>query len=157
MLFSSVFDVTRVGFNDLFWLLPGTSLILIASLLSLFRRYLRSSIPAIIAWAIATPVFVWVIVTGFIIISHKIALSDALKKGECDVTEGFVTDFEPMPYAGHRDEAFVVGGTRFHYSDYVITPGFRHSASHGGPLRAGEYVRIYHVGNDIARLEIARP
>lgn len=45
---------------------------------------------------------------------------------------------------------------RFCYSDYVITPGFHTSASHGGPIRAGIHVRIAHSGPTILRLEVRK-
>ena len=61
-----------------------------------------------------------------------------------------------MPYAGHSDESFVVGGRRFSYSDFVVTSGFHNAASHGGPIREGLYVRVTYLGNLILRLEIAQ-
>jgi hypothetical protein len=61
-----------------------------------------------------------------------------------------------MPREGHADESFVVGGRRFSYSDYSVTPGFNNTRSHGGPIDNGVYVRITHRGNTILRLEIAR-
>ncbi|MBV9128726.1 MAG: hypothetical protein JO117_11650 [Verrucomicrobia bacterium] len=61
-----------------------------------------------------------------------------------------------MPYTGHQMEWFVVDGRRFEYSDYVIVPGFNNTASHGGPIRQGLQVRVHYVGNNIARLEVAR-
>jgi hypothetical protein len=75
--------------------------------------------------------------------------------GRCEVIEGVVTDFRPAPYDGHRDESFVVGNVRFAYSDYDAGPGFHRTRSHGGPINEGSHVRIYHVGNEIARLDIA--
>jgi hypothetical protein len=69
---------------------------------------------------------------------------------------GPVTDFRPMPREGHADESFVVGGRRFSYSDYSVTPGFSNTRSHGGPIDNGVYVRITHRDNTILRLEIAR-
>lgn len=77
------------------------------------------------------------------------------QKGIYSVVEGNVTDFHPMPYEGHEDECFSVQKERFCYSDYMITPGFHNSASHGGPIRAGLPVRIAYSGSIILRLDIA--
>ncbi len=61
-----------------------------------------------------------------------------------------------MPVNGHKDESFIVDGQRFTYSDFVGTAGFNHTRSQGGPIHNGIHVRIHHVGNEIARWEIAR-
>ena len=72
------------------------------------------------------------------------------------MTEGVISDFHMMPASGHENEWFVVNGKRFEYSDYAMTAGFNNTASHGGPIRKGLQVRVHHVGNEIAKLEIAR-
>jgi hypothetical protein len=70
--------------------------------------------------------------------------------------EGTVTNFVPMPYYGHAEESFTVSGVPFHYAGeyYDLTPGFHHTASHGGPIKDGIYVRIWYIGNEITKLEI---
>jgi hypothetical protein len=78
----------------------------------------------------------------------------ALRGGRCAVVEGRVTEFVPMPYSGHSEESFTVGGHRFAYSDYVVTTGFHNTSSHGGPIHEGLYVRITYLGNLIVRLEV---
>ena len=70
--------------------------------------------------------------------------------------EGTVSDFHPMPYSGHSYETFAVNGVRFSYSDYVLIPCFNNTASHGGPIREGQQVRIAYSGKCILKLEIAR-
>jgi hypothetical protein len=70
--------------------------------------------------------------------------------------EGAVTNFVPMPYNGHADESFTVNGVSFSYTDYSFVPGFHNTASHGGPIREGLYVHIWHIGNEITKLEIRR-
>ena len=87
--------------------------------------------------------------------SYK-GLSSALREGHCQIVEGQVIDFDPMPAAGHKNESFVVGGHRFAYSDYGGGAGFHNARSHGGPVHGGIYVRIHYYGEAIARLEIAR-
>jgi hypothetical protein len=61
-----------------------------------------------------------------------------------------------MPYEGHEYECFSVHLHRFCYSDYMAVPGFRNTASHGGPIRPGIAVRVTYVGASILRLEIAK-
>lgn len=114
-------------------------------------------------------------IVGFVLIAFscvlgytfaKISVEDfvklrvALKHGWYQVAEGPVENFVPMPYQGHAVEHFTVGGIRFAYSTYEVTNCFNHTASHGGPVRAGLHVRISYVGghpglgsNCILRLE----
>jgi hypothetical protein len=80
------------------------------------------------------------------------AVANALAPGDVTVTEGVVTDFRTMPYEGHAQESFVVGGQRFSYADYSVTAGFNNTRSHGGPIDNVLYVRVTHRGNTILRL-----
>jgi hypothetical protein len=82
------------------------------------------------------------------------ALRSAYRRSQFSVVEGRVTNFRPMPYDGHQDECFSVQSQTFCDSDYVVTPGFNNSASHGGPIHEGLPVRISYVGNTIVRLEV---
>ena len=70
------------------------------------------------------------------------------------VVEGRVENFAPMPYEGKALESFTVDGIKFEYSDFVLSPGFNNTASHGGPIREGLQVRIHYVDNVILKLEI---
>jgi hypothetical protein len=79
----------------------------------------------------------------------------ALATGNYNVVEGRVTNFDPMPYQGHKNESFDVNGQHFSYSDFIETAGFHNAASRGGPIRDGLYVRVSHIGNLILRLEVA--
>jgi hypothetical protein len=56
--------------------------------------------------------------------------------------EGRVTDYSPMPWAGHQDEYFKVKDTHFTFSNYESEPGYHNAASHGGVIRPNLYVRI---------------
>jgi hypothetical protein len=53
-------------------------------------------------------------------------------------------------------ESFVVKGVAFKYSDSVIAAGFNNSASHGGPIREGLHVKIWHLNGEILRLDIEK-
>lgn len=85
-----------------------------------------------------------------------LTLRNAIRNHTADRLEGVVSNFIPMPYSGHADECFTVGGRTFTYSDFGVTAGFNNTKSHGGPIDQGIHVRIWHVGNRIARLEVAK-
>jgi hypothetical protein len=76
-------------------------------------------------------------------------------KGKYSTVEGAVSNFHPMPYSGHESEVFSVNGVQFSYSDYVVSPCFNNTASHGGPVREGLRVRIAYSGDCILKIEVA--
>lgn len=80
----------------------------------------------------------------------------AYLNGDYQVVEGAVSNFHPMPYSGHQNESFSVNGVQFSYSDYVVSPCFNNTTSHGGPIGEGLRVRIAYSGDCILKLEIAR-
>jgi hypothetical protein len=85
----------------------------------------------------------------------RIQLISALRSGRASIVEGQVRNVVPMPRTGHSLECFTVRDTRFCYSDFVVSPGFNNTQSHGGPIREGLQVRIHHVDGAIVRFEIA--
>lgn len=86
---------------------------------------------------------------------HRQLVAD-YREGRTDFVEGEVERFSPMPYEGHRNESFEIRGRRFEYSDYSLSAGFSTTRSHGGPIREGIRVKIWHVGNTIVRLDVER-
>ena len=82
-------------------------------------------------------------------------LSSELREGRCDIVEGIVTDFHPMPFFPLGNESFAVEGQQFSYNGFAVTPGFNNTRTYGGPIHDGLHVRIYYVDKDIARLDIA--
>lgn len=155
MDYSLVFDVTKKGYQAGEGLGIGLLFIGIGAGLLLLQRVVRfrwTFLPAAffgfaIFWTVA-----WVALT----LTDYFELASALRHGRCDVVEGLVTQFHPMPPGGHDVESFSVGGKHFEYSDWVMSGGFHQSSTHGGPIREGLRVRIHYLGKDIARLEIAR-
>ena len=87
----------------------------------------------------------WALGAGATVFGFHAEARAAAKSPTTSLVEGLVEDFHPAPYEGHQDESFVVNGVRFAYSDYVITGGFRQTASHGGPIRQGLRVRIRYL------------
>jgi len=98
----------------------------------------------------------WMFLASAPVLTEGVDAFNAFQTGHYALVEGEVTDFHPMPYQGHQDECFSVQDERFCYSDYEATPGFRNSASHGGPIRAGIHVRIAYLGGTILRLQIQK-
>jgi hypothetical protein len=82
-------------------------------------------------------------------------LESALRNGQFHIVEGPVENFEPMNDWVKKRERFTVGGIRFTYSDYIVDQCFNHSSTHGGPIRAGLFVRVSYLDNCILKLEVA--
>ena len=78
-----------------------------------------------------------------------IGLSQQLAAGRAEILEGPVTDL----FTGSKTECFSVQLRRFCYSDFAIQPGFNHM----GVVRAADQLRVAAIGDQIVRLEIARP
>ncbi|MBA3834001.1 MAG: hypothetical protein H0X34_19350 [Chthoniobacterales bacterium] len=160
MSYTTVFDVTQSGYRQ--WWFAAFGLIFVAvgfALPYLIRIGLLRKPPRWMeVWF--RPFFLgfailWTVVSFAGTASDYFGLAADLRRNRCEVVEGVVEQFDPMPYTGHRDESFVVADHRFHYSDYEVTAGFNQSTSHGGPIRDGLRVRIHCIGNRIAKLEVA--
>jgi hypothetical protein len=164
--FVKVFDVADSGFRD--WDFAAFGLIFVGVGLVIFfgPRVIRAlGIPFrdFRSWSynlfryffLGFSLF-WVTVafagTYGVYLHHRALLRD----GGYRTAEGTVEDFVPMPFEGHADESFTVSGVDFSYSDYGVTDAFNNSQSHGGPIRAGQYVRIAYdpANHAILRLEI---
>jgi hypothetical protein len=88
-------------------------------------------------------------------INSSLTLRSVEKNGAAQVVEGCMETFHPMPVTGHDTERLTIKGQAFEYSDYIITPAFSRTESHGGPVHADSRLKIFHVGGDIVRLEVA--
>jgi hypothetical protein len=160
MQYDVVFDVVEGGYRQ--WYVAPLCLMLVAigAGLVYFREHLRFMMPRLLGAVFPyfflgfSVLFTVLAVTGTYL--QYATLRDALRDGRAELVEGTVTEFVPMPPEGHAEESFKVDGEVFHYSDYLINGGFNNTASHGGPIREGLHVRIWHVDGRIARLEIAR-
>ncbi|MEY2557636.1 MAG: hypothetical protein QOE34_1061 [Verrucomicrobiota bacterium] len=151
-----VFDITKDARPDDIAGGCFTATLLLAA--GIVLLVIRRSLPAILRlWFPALVVAVGILgIVGLLFrtVPQPSELAAAYRAGKCEVVEGTVTQFHPMPAREHDSESFVVAGRRFHYSDYSMTAGFHQSVQHGGPMREGLQVRIHHLGNDIAKLEI---
>ena len=84
----------------------------------------------------------------------------AYKDGDYEIVEGYVENFEPMPYEGHAQESFDINGVHFEYSDYTLGVGYNNAKSHGGVIHGdGQHLKIGYVyhgpehGNIIVYIE----
>ena len=84
----------------------------------------------------------------------------AYTRGEYQIVEGYVENFDPMPYEGHKNESFEINGVQFSYSDYNIHPGYNNAKSHGGVIEGNnQHLKIGYVyinktyGNIIVYIE----
>jgi hypothetical protein len=157
MTFQTAFDIAHEGYGA--WWFPAIGLVLVlvsglfvlnptlAILLGIWGRPKK-----LFSWVFLGFSVLWTVMTFGITYREYRAAATALKEGRYLVAEGLVENF----VSGPKQESFTVGNRSFSYADSVVTAGFRHTASHGGPVHEGLYVRVTYVGNLILRLEIAQ-
>jgi hypothetical protein len=159
MEYRTVFDVTEAGFRQ--WTFGVQGLIPIAFGLArpaliragIFKRQsprMEKWFPRIFI-GFAT---LWTVI-AFVgpYAAYRSAVS-AMRENRVDHVEGAVTEFRPMPFAGHANESFTVKGIKFKYSDFLVSAGFNNTASHGGPIKEGLPVRIWHRNGEILKLDV---
>lgn len=78
----------------------------------------------------------------------------ALVRGDYKAIQGTVEHFRPMYFEGRRDESFTIAGHTFSYSDFVSTSCFNTPLAHGGPIRAGLFLRVTYSDQCILRIEM---
>jgi len=164
MSFRTVFDAAHAGYST--WSFPAFGLIFVcvgallvfrpALMLKIMPSGLQGRARTVFSWFFLIFAVLWTAVSFAATYVQYQTVTTALQNGRYSVVEGPVTDFVPMPYTGHSEESFVVGNRIFSYSDYIVTSGFHNTASHGGPIKAGLYVRVTYLGNLILRLEVAQ-
>jgi hypothetical protein len=96
-------------------------------------------------------------IAAFVLVGHSglgEELKTAEKRGAYSVAEGCLEAFHAMPVDGHDNERLRVAGHYFEYSDFMMTPAFNNTESHGGPIHADSKVRISFIDDEIIRLEV---
>ena len=152
MSYRLIFDAARSGYTN--WPFAAGGLVFVCIGVLLVKGRAQAPKKAL-RYVFLGFSILWTII-AFVGTGHDYTkIRKALANGSADIVEGRVEDFVPMPHQGHALEHFSVCGVPFAYSDYVVTAGFNHTSSHGGPIRPGLWVRITHVGNTIGRLEVA--
>ena len=155
MEYTVIFDVGQGEFRNWCFLVLGLILTAVGVGLVVFRRKLPAGTPGILPIAFLAFSCLLTVVAFFAAAACS-GFTSALRDGSCEVVTGEGTNFHPMPAGGHDKESFSVGNRWFEYSDYMVSPGFNNSSSHGGPIREGLKVRIHHLDAIILRLEIAK-
>jgi hypothetical protein len=164
----TVFDVTDAGFKN--WrlsagaLIPASAALTImalqergvmasSSFLGFLGPYRQRKWPArlILGFSI-----LWALTTFVVTFSDYRRAVNAMRNGSAKIVEGTVTRFAPMPHTGHSMESFGVNGLEFEYSDFFATAGFNNTATYGGPIREGLFVKIWHLGGEILRLDVEK-
>jgi len=169
MPYHLIFDTATAGYDA--WMFPAMGLIgvLIGAALVFAPNVMQTLMPGglqggsrrFFAWCFFLFAVAWTVLATSFATAQQMDLRSASRRNDCQQVTGVVTNFVPMPYAGHSMESFQVSGVLFEFSDYVITGGFNQTASHGGPIRPGLPVRICYVrrstsdSNIIIRLEAA--
>lgn len=152
--YSVVFDLSQKGLQ---WWFPAFGLVFVAigGVIIWLGRRNRWPLPrSIVGYFMVGFACLWSGLAFATMLPEYLNLRSAYRQGHFSITEGFVTNFRPMPYEGHQSECFSVQSETFCYSDYVVSAGFNNSASHGGPIRDGVPIRVSYIGNTIVRLEI---
>jgi hypothetical protein len=162
MHYVTVFDASIHPYRNLSFVLPGLGFMVLGAIMvfrpawveTAFRKPFRHRY--FFRWFFFLFSVFWVVTAGTSVLSDSIGASRNVASRNCEIVEGLVDHFHPMPAEGHDMEHFDVRGVEFSYSDYVVTAGFNNTASHGGPIREGLPVRICYRDGEILRLAIAR-
>lgn len=141
MEYMTVFEIGQKGLN---WtpIAGGVLFVLIGLATTIIRRKLTKRISIGSIFAIVFGIFVVVGIPGYQHMNTRY-YQNILAQHQAHIVEGVIAQFHPMPPQGHDTERFIVDGVAFAYSDYFVTPAFNTTRSHGGPLHAGAYVRLY--------------
>jgi len=152
MTFETVFDVTTAGFRTWWAFAPFLGVAVVGL-----------SVSAVSSGATRRMGQILALLAIFLAISMEYAayrdyqaLKLAVEQQRFTPVEGTVVDFVPGGSDGHPPESFCVSDHYHCYSYYplMISADFNRVSSRGGPVRAGQTVRIADVGGRIARLEI---
>jgi len=148
-----VFDIIDEGYKY-YSSFVFDSLMIIAAILFLFMS--RKWKPFLIIGIACVLVFILALFSDLTMFMEHNTFKNLLKSGKCEVVEGKVSQFQPMPEGGHPMESFSVNSIKFSYSDFIDTNGFNNTTLRGGPMKEGILVRIHHSGNNILKLEIIK-
>ena len=79
-------------------------------------------------------------------ISGYSQLADAYNRGEYEIVEGYVENYDTTHPRGGPTESFEINGVYFAYSEYEIHQGYRKDKAHGGVISGnGQYLKIGYV------------
>ncbi len=81
-------------------------------------------------------------------------LVKSLNSNNCDVVQGYITQFRPKSIFGKKPESFYVDSVYFEYSDSDITNGYNKTVGIGGKVKNGIKAKIFYKEDKILRFEI---
>jgi len=83
------------------------------------------------------------------------SLLDIYRNGRSDVVEGVISVKHEQPASGHtKGDVITIGGKEFEVNQFLVTPGYKTTISHGGALRQGVYARLHYHDGIILKAEI---
>jgi hypothetical protein len=144
--YTTIFDISHKSFQ---WWFPAFGLVIGVAGILILRLH-----KADYKWAygLAAVSILWSLFSFSGIASGDREFQKAYASGNYMVVEGPVENY--WEGVEGKEECFSVQSKQFCYSDNVITPGFRNSAWHGGPIRPRLPVRVSYNGDTILKLEI---
>jgi hypothetical protein len=151
-----VFDVRDAGLGFLWFPAPGLLLVAVGIAVVVFLRRRRP----VFSWLLLLFSIVWTTMAVVGTLGEYFSLRHCLNSGTCQTVEGVVRNFVPVPASSPENkgpERFDVAGRHFEIYENSVTPGFHQIQRNGSPLGDGAYVRIWHRGGTIARLEVCLP
>jgi hypothetical protein len=160
MSYDVIFDLAQEGYRT--WWFPAHGLVLMVCGLGLvkFRARLPAHGPAWVnryfPFVFLTFMTLWTLGAIWSTYTEYMTLTAALRAGNVQIVEGMVSAFSPQPKEGKRNESFCVAGRCFFYSAFNVTNAYNRTATNGGVIKDGLFVRIHHVDGRIVRLEIKR-
>jgi hypothetical protein len=159
MHYVTVFDAANQPFRDWLPIAMGLAFMTISGLTilkpNLFKNLNFSKQP-FFYYVMFGFSALWTVCAATGLLGDYFKIREVARSNQCNTVEGIVENFHPMPYEGHDSEHFNVGKVAFSYSDYVLSPGFHQSESHGGPIHSGSEVRICYFNGEILKLAIKR-
>jgi hypothetical protein len=154
-----VYDAVQAGYTDWWFPAIGVAILVVGLVGPHLRRKERRALGPWFAHLVAGFALCWVVGAFWTTYGGYRSMRNALRSGRFTVVEGRVRNFQPSDPGDHGDERWEVesGGRVYRYA-YVrssLTPGFRKTSVHGGPVHEGLRVRVADVDGCIARLEVA--
>lgn len=166
MDYNIVFKTSMFNIQFIWLLIPFVMLafgLCFTKILKFYEGFSKIVIPIrhrkwiIMIWSSFVAVFC--VITIFAVANGYYNIVVPYQKGDYKVIEGKVENYNPMPYEGHKLESFEVNGIQFEYSDFTVSFGYHHAASHGGVIsKNGMNVKIgyveYNHKNEIVQIEV---
>jgi hypothetical protein len=151
-----VFDVAHSGYTT--WWFPAygavTCLLILVGVEVARRLGLARGVW--FTWLCAVFGVAWTTITFVGTYSDYWRLSADARAGAAVVVEGQIESIEQQPLPADEQERLVVAGHVFTLNDAEVGSAFNLTRRTGSPLRAGQWVRIWHVDSQIVKIAIKR-